>query len=93
MRESKRGQRRLCRPGYALMSGGANNNRLTSMTYPNGEVPNYNYACFPVHAKCQVGMSVAHRRVGAVISGSRLAKVRAPVPRTEPLAMNAVQCR
>jgi hypothetical protein len=59
------------------MSGGANNNRLTSMTYPNGEVLNYNYACFPVYAKCQVGISVAHRRVVAVICGSRLAKARA----------------
>ena len=29
--------------GYTLMSGGANNSRLTSMTYPNGKVLNYNY--------------------------------------------------
>jgi RHS repeat-associated protein len=28
---------------YNLMSGGANNSRLTSMTYPNGRVLNYNY--------------------------------------------------
>jgi RHS repeat-associated protein len=30
--------------GYNLMSGGANNSRLTSMTYPNGRVLTYNYA-------------------------------------------------
>jgi RHS repeat-associated protein len=29
--------------GYTLMSGGVNNSRLTSMTYPNGKVLNYNY--------------------------------------------------
>jgi len=28
---------------YNLMAGGANNSRLTSMTYPNGRVLNYNY--------------------------------------------------
>jgi RHS repeat-associated protein len=28
---------------YTLMSGGANNSRWTSMTYPNGKVLNYNY--------------------------------------------------
>ena len=28
---------------YSLMSGGANNSRLTSITYPNGYVLNYNY--------------------------------------------------
>ena len=26
-----------------LMSGGQNNSRLTSITYPNGKVLNYNY--------------------------------------------------
>jgi hypothetical protein len=26
------------------MSGGVNNSRLTSMTYPNGRVISYNYA-------------------------------------------------
>jgi YD repeat-containing protein len=30
--------------GYTLMSGGQNNSRLTSLTYPNGRVLNYNYA-------------------------------------------------
>jgi RHS repeat-associated protein len=30
--------------GYTLMSGGQNNSRLVSMTYPNGRVLNYNYA-------------------------------------------------
>jgi YD repeat-containing protein len=29
---------------YTLMSGGQNNSRLTSITYPNGKVLNYNYA-------------------------------------------------
>jgi RHS repeat-associated protein len=29
--------------GYTLMSGGANNSRLTSITYPNGKVLSYNY--------------------------------------------------
>jgi RHS repeat-associated protein len=29
--------------GYSLMSGGANNSRLTSITYPNGYVLSYNY--------------------------------------------------
>jgi len=29
---------------YTLMSGGVNNSRLTSMTYPNGRVITYNYA-------------------------------------------------
>src|SRR5262249_15322799 len=29
--------------GWNLMAGGANNNRLVSMTYPNGRVLNYNY--------------------------------------------------
>jgi RHS repeat-associated protein len=29
--------------GYSLMAGGANNSRLTSITYPNGRVLNYNY--------------------------------------------------
>ncbi len=29
--------------GYTLMSGGANNSRLTSITYPNGYVLTYNY--------------------------------------------------
>src|SRR5258708_3496090 len=29
--------------GYMLMAGGANNSRLTSMTYPNGKVLHYNY--------------------------------------------------
>jgi YD repeat-containing protein len=29
---------------YTEMSGGVNNSRLTSMTYPNGRVINYNYA-------------------------------------------------
>jgi RHS repeat-associated protein len=29
--------------GYTLMAGGANHSRLTSMTYPNGKVLNYNY--------------------------------------------------
>jgi hypothetical protein len=29
--------------GYTLMSGGQNNSRLTSITYPNGKVLNYNY--------------------------------------------------
>src|SRR5207245_466148 len=29
---------------YTLMSGGVNNSRLTSMTYPNGRVLNFNYA-------------------------------------------------
>src|SRR5260370_3444811 len=29
--------------GYTLMAGGVNNSRLTSMTYPNGKVLNYNY--------------------------------------------------
>jgi RHS repeat-associated protein len=28
---------------YSLMSGGANHSRMTSMTYPNGKVVNYNY--------------------------------------------------
>jgi RHS repeat-associated protein len=30
--------------GWSLMSGGANHSRLTSITYPNGKVLNYNYA-------------------------------------------------
>jgi RHS repeat-associated protein len=30
--------------GYSLMSGGANNSRLTSITYPNGRILNYNYS-------------------------------------------------
>ena len=30
--------------GYTEMSGGANNSRLTSLTYPNGRVIDYNYA-------------------------------------------------
>ncbi len=29
---------------YSLMAGGVNNSRLTSMTYPNGRVLNFNYA-------------------------------------------------
>ncbi len=29
---------------YTLMSGGQNNSRLTSITYPNSKVLNYNYA-------------------------------------------------
>jgi RHS repeat-associated protein len=29
--------------GWSLMSGGANHSRLTSITYPNGKVLNYNY--------------------------------------------------
>jgi RHS repeat-associated protein len=29
---------------YTLMSGGVNNSRLTSMTYPNGRLLNFNYA-------------------------------------------------
>ena len=29
---------------YTEMAGGANNSRLTSMTYPNGYVLTYNYA-------------------------------------------------
>ena len=29
--------------GYTLMSGGQNNSRLTSITYPNGKVLSYNY--------------------------------------------------
>jgi RHS repeat-associated protein len=29
--------------GWSLMSGGANHSRLTSITYPNGKVVNYNY--------------------------------------------------
>jgi hypothetical protein len=29
--------------GYSLMAGGANHSRLTSLTYPNGKVLNYNY--------------------------------------------------
>src|SRR4029077_13785479 len=29
---------------YTLMSGGVNNSRLTSMTYPSGRVITYNYA-------------------------------------------------
>jgi RHS repeat-associated protein len=30
--------------GWSLMAGGANHSRLTSITYPNGKVLNYNYA-------------------------------------------------